>query len=131
MPEWRKGDATMLKPGLWILALSLASVGPALADGDSAHGKALFGRCATCHSLDAGKNLVGPSLKDVYGRKSAAVAGYRYSKAMAAANLTWDTNTLDAFLEAPAKLVPGTKMLVGLPNGMDRADIIAYLREVP
>ncbi|MDB5364058.1 MAG: cytochrome c family protein [Rhodospirillales bacterium] len=119
-----------LKPTLWIAALLLAGTGPALADGDAAHGKIVFGRCAVCHSLDAGKNLVGPSLKGVAGRKSGTVAGYQYSKGMAAAGLTWDDATLDKFLAAPSATVPGTKMLVGLPNPADRADVIAYLKSV-
>ncbi len=113
---------------LWISALLLAGSGPALADGDSAHGKVLFGRCVACHSLDAGKNLVGPSLSGVYGRKSGSVAGYQYSKGMAGAGLTWDDATLDKFLASPSQTVPGTKMLIGVQNAMDRADIIAFLR---
>lgn len=120
-----------LTVSLWISAFLLAGTGPALADGNSAHGKVLFGRCVACHSLDAGKNLVGPSLNGVYGRKSGAVTGYQYSKAMAGANLTWDADTLDKFLASPGQTVPGTKMLIGVPNPMDRADIIAFLRAVP
>lgn len=119
-----------LKPSLWILAMSFAAAGPALADGDAAHGKVVFGRCAFCHSLDAGKTLVGPSLKGVVGRKSGAIEGYQYSQGMAAAGLTWDDATLDRFLAAPGAAVPGTKMLVGIPAPADRADVIAYLKSV-
>ena len=120
----------MPKPSLWILVLLAATAGPAWADGDATHGKVVFGRCAACHSLDAGKNLMGPGLKGVVGRKSGAVAGYQYSKGMAASGLTWDESTLDKFLAGPAATVPGTKMLVGLPNPTDRADVIAYLKTV-
>jgi len=119
-----------LTPSLWILALSLAVAGPALADGDAAHGKIVFARCSVCHSLDAGKNLVGPSLKGVAGRASGTIEGYQYSKGMQAAGLTWDDATLDKFLAAPGAAVPGTKMLVGVPNPTDRADVIAYLKTV-
>jgi cytochrome c len=118
------------KPGLLILPLLLATAGPALADGDAAHGKVVFGRCAVCHSLDAGKNLVGPSLKGVAGRKSGTIAGYQYSKGMAAAGLTWDDATLNKFLAAPGGTVPGTKMMISLTNATDRADVIAYLKTV-
>ena len=113
------------------LAFPLLLSAPAWADGDSAHGKVLFGRCIACHSLDAGKNGVGPSLNGVYDRKSGTVEGYQYSKAMAAANLTWDDATLDKFLTSPMQAVPGTKMPTGVPNAMDRADIIAFLRLKP
>jgi cytochrome c2 len=129
-PDNRR-EIIMLKPSLWIFPLLLASAGTASADGDDAHGRVLFGRCVACHSIDAGKNLSGPSLHDIVGRKAGTVAGYRYSKAMAAAGLTWDRTTLDRFLAAPTKMVPGTKMRASVPNEMDRADIIAYLSAVP
>ena len=120
----------MTRHGILALALFVAGTGPALADGDATHGKIVFGRCAACHSLDAGKNLMGPSLHGVAGQKAGAVAGYQYSKALAASGLTWDDATLDKFLAGPAAAVPGTKMLVNLPNTQDRADVIAYLRTV-
>lgn len=51
--------------------------------GDAAAGKALFAQtvlgsnpgCITCHSLEAGKTLVGPSMAGVAGRAGSAVAG--------------------------------------------------------
>ncbi|GGF22234.1 cytochrome c [Aliidongia dinghuensis] len=107
-----------------------ASAGPALADGDAAHGKVVFGRCAACHSLDAGKKLMGPNLNGIVGQKAGAVAGYQYSKAMASSGLTWDDATLDKFLASPTSTVPGTKMLVNVANAQDRADAIAYLKTV-
>ena len=120
----------MRKLSLLVLAALLAGTGPALADGDAAHGKTVFARCSACHSLDAGKNLMGPSLKGIAGQKAGAVAGYQYSKAMAASGLTWDDATLDKFLAGPAATVPGTKMLVNVANAQDRADVIAYLKTI-
>lgn len=93
------------------------------------HGKSLFTRCMACHSADAGKNGVGPSLNAVVGRASASVPGFAYSPAMQAANLTWDDATLAAYLENPQGLVKGNKMaFVGLKNPQDREDMIAYLK---
>ena len=51
--------------------------------GDAAAGKALFAQtvigsnpgCITCHSLEAGKTLVGPSMAGVAGRAGDAVSG--------------------------------------------------------
>jgi len=116
--------------GLLALILLLASVGMARAEGDDAHGQELFGRCVACHSLDAGKNLAGPSLSDIIGRKAGTIPGYRYSPAMVHSGLVWDRATLDKFLAAPAKLVPGGKRHISMPNAMDRADVIAYLATV-
>jgi len=45
--------------------------------------------------------------------------------------LVWDEQTLDTYLTDPAKAVPGTSMMVKLPNAQDRADIIAYLKTIP
>jgi cytochrome c len=106
----------------------LAGTAPALAAGDVEAGKVVFKKCAVCHAVEAGKNKIGPSMSGVVGRKSAGVEGFSYSTAMKAANLTWDDPTLHTYLEAPAKMVPGTKMAFpGLKVEKDRDDVIAYL----
>jgi nitrite reductase (NO-forming) len=83
---------------------------PALAAGDAAAGRTVFRKCSVCHSLESGKNLVGPSLAGVIGSKSAAKPNFNYSDAMKKANLTWDAATLDAYLADPGKTVPGNRM---------------------
>jgi len=102
---------------------------PALiAGGDPAAGKLVFRKCQVCHSLDPGKDILGPSLAGVFGRKSGAEPNYAYSPAMKDANLTWDAKTLDAYLDDPQKTVPGNKMpFPGLKTPQDRSDVIAYL----
>jgi len=120
----------MRTQGLLALLLMLGSVEMARAEGDDAHGQELFDRCVACHSLDTGKNLAGPSLHDVVGRKAGTVQGYRYSPAMVHSGLVWNRSTLDKFLAAPEKLVPGGKEHISMPNAMDRADVIAYLAAV-
>ena len=42
----------------------------------------------------------------------------------------WDETTLDRWLTNPSALVPGTKMFFKLDNPRDRADVIAYLKEL-
>jgi cytochrome c len=108
----------------------LGMAGSAWADGDAARGKTLFSRCSTCHTI-TNQNKVGPSLAGVVGRKAGTVEGARYSKALPASGIVWDDQTLDSFLADPAKAVPGTSMMVKLPNAQDRADIIAYLKTIP
>ena len=44
------------------------------------------------------------------------------------ANIVWDEKALDAFLDNPQKVVPGTTMpFSGIANPRERADLIAYL----
>ena len=117
------------------LALALAAAtalisGTAFADGDAAKGKRVFNKCKACHSLEAGKNKIGPSLHGIFGRKSGSEAGYKYSSAMKNSGITWSEDTLKEYLENPKKMVPGNKMaFVGLRKEKDREDLIAYLKE--
>src|SRR5262249_59650815 len=99
-----------------------------IAGGDPAPGKLVFRKCQVCHSLEPGKDVLGPSLAGIIGRKSGAEPNYGYSPAMKDANLTWDAKTLDAYLDDPQKLVPGNKMpFPGLKTSQDRSDVIAYM----
>jgi len=106
----------------------IAASSPATAAGDATAGKQVFARCAACHSTAPGENKIGPSLAGVVGRKSGSEAGYAYSPALKAANITWDEQTLDKFLANPAGDVHGTKMFISVPNATDRKNVIAYLQ---
>ena len=98
------------------------------AAGDAAAGRQVFRKCQACHSLEPGKNTLGPSLAGVIGRKAGAQPNYNYSPSMKQANIVWDAKTLDAYLADPQKLVPGNRMpFPGLKTGHDRTDVIAYL----
>lgn len=108
-----------------LLLATLAS--PVWAAGDAARGQSVFNRCTACHAVTE-QNKVGPHLIGVIGRPAGSLPGARYSKALPAAGITWTEAELDAYLAAPAKRVPGTSMMVGLPNEQDRADVIAYLK---
>ena len=105
-----------------------AGMGGATTGGDPAAGRLVFRKCQLCHSLDAGKDILGPSLAGIVGRKSGSEPNYSYSPAMKAANLVWDAKTLDRYLADPQKLVPGNKMpFPGLKTDQDRADVLAFL----
>jgi cytochrome c len=99
---------------------------------DAEAGKATFkSLCSTCHSAVAGKNVVGPSLFGIVGRKSGQIEGFHYSAANKSANLTWDEATLDKYLTNPKGVVPGTTMtFAGVRDDTKRADLIAYLATV-
>jgi cytochrome c len=108
-------------------AVNTAADAQAARRGDAARGRMLFARCAACHKLDR-NGVTGPMLGGVVGRKAAGASGFRYSRALTAANLTWDDKNLDAFLTAPMRKVPGTSMPISVPAPQDRADLIAFLK---
>jgi cytochrome c len=114
------------------LALAFATAlgsGAALAEGDAAEGEKVFKKCKTCHTFDPGQKKLGPHLKGVVGRKAGAVEGYKYSKAMAESDITWDEANLDQYLTKPKAFLKGTKMsFAGLKKESQRADVIAYLK---
>ena len=115
------------------LALAMfAGVPLAAHAADPAAGQAVFKtQCAICHSVAEGKNMIGPSLAGIVGRKSGTVDGFRYSAANKGANIVWGAAILDKYLTAPKDVVPGTTMtFAGLKDGAKRGDLIAYLESL-
>lgn len=113
------------------VAMAVAALaGSALAAGDAAKGEKVFSKCKACHTTEAGKNRVGPSLAGLFGRTSGSVAGFNYSDAMKGAGLVWSDDTLSKYLENPKAFMPGNKMAFpGLKTPEDRDDVIAYLKQ--
>jgi cytochrome c len=117
---------------IWAIASlvgALTCAGSAHAAGDQQAGETVFKKtCAVCHTTEAGKNKIGPSLFGMIGRHSASLSDFQYSDAMKKADKTWDDETLDAYLSNPRGLVPGTKMIFGgLKSQEDRQNVIAFL----
>jgi cytochrome c len=101
---------------------------PTATSAQQVDGERLFRqRCGTCHGLEPGQTTAGPHLSRIIGRTAGSVDGARYSASMREAGIVWDSQSLDTFLTAPRKMVPGTSMTVGLPNAQQRAAIITYL----
>ncbi len=99
---------------------------------DAAAGAIVFKQqCAGCHSTDAGKIIVGPSLFGIVGRQAGQMEGFKYSPANKNSGITWDAATLDKYVTNPQAVVPKTIMpYAGLKDATKRADLIAYLETV-
>ena len=119
-------------------AVALATLTAAIVPGfaaDACRGERAFQKCYACHSVKPGEGgLPGPNLAGIVGRRAGADASFEYSPALAAraaAGLAWTDAALDAFLADPLGWLPGTSMnFVGLGDAGERADLIAYLRNV-
>jgi len=95
-------------------AVLLTAMSPAHAQAAPAANAFFAQRCQMCHSVDPAKKVgIGPNLSGVVGRK--------------ASNLVWTPANLDKYLTSPFKLVPGTRMVISVPDAKQRADLIAWL----
>ena len=117
-----------------LLAAALAaSVGIAApAQGDPAHGAKVFASiCGTCHSAaNPPRDVVGPALFGVIGRRAGSRPGFAYSKAMASAGFVWTPTQLEAYVAKPQAVVPGNRMpFAGLPSPKDRVDVVGFLAQ--
>jgi cytochrome c len=118
-----------------MLARLLAAAGVLLipltaAAQDIGRGKELFAQCVACHSLEPGQNEAGPHLHGLFGRKAASVGEFVYSPPMRRAVFTWTEELLDRFLADPqSEPFRGNRMpFAGMPDAMERADLVAYLK---
>jgi len=118
-------------PALCIAAVLTFAAAPAAlaADGDPAAGQDVFKKCMACHTVEAGRNRIGPSLHGVFERAAGTVDKFNYSKAMKESGLVWDAVTLDSYLADPRGFIPGNRMVFpGLKDAQERADVIAFLK---
>jgi cytochrome c len=110
--------------GTAILALSAAT-----AAADPAGERAFKKHCGACHTVEAGKNRVGPSLHGVFGRPAGKAEGFKYSDANAKSGAVFDEKFLDTYLTDPKAAMPGNKMVfVGVKNEQERKAVIEYLK---
>ena len=108
--------------------LAFAALSASQAQAQASQGETLFKQqCGTCHTIAPGAPKMGPPLKGMVGRKAGTVAGFAYSPALKASGITWSADSLDKYLAKPTALVPGTKMIVGMPDATKRAAVVAYL----
>ena len=122
-------EATTVSSSVETAVVEKIDIAALMAMGDIAAGEKIFKKCAACHSITkGGKNNIGPALWNVVGRKTGAVADYKYSKALASFDKEWTFEELNGYLIKPAKWIKGTKMaFAGLRKEKDRASVIKYL----
>lgn len=109
--------------------------GTVLPVADVKAGEAVFAKCKSCHTIEAGgANGTGPNLHGTLGKKPGTHPGFAYSQAMIDHGNkvgVWGYEEISEFLKAPQKHVSGTKMtFVGLKKPEDRANVIAYIASV-
>jgi cytochrome c len=121
---------------LAVAALAFAFAGAAQAQmpaGDAAKGEDVFKKCTACHSTEAGKHKVGPSLHGVVGRQAGSTDFARYV-GLKNADFAWTEENLFEYLADPTAFVksktqnPRSGMAYKLPKPEERADVIAYLK---
>jgi cytochrome c len=109
-------------------ALALAS-SAALAQGDAAQGEKVFNKCKACHAVEEAKNKVGPHLVGIFGRPAGSIEDFKYSDAMKESGITWNEETIAAYLADPRGYIKGNRMaFAGLKKEEDITDLIAYLK---
>jgi cytochrome c len=96
---------------------------------DPVIGKSLYeAKCGGCHSVDA--NRIGPLHRGIVGREVASAPGYDYSRALKQLHGVWTAERLDAWLQGPQMLAPGSKMYFTVDDPVQRREIIAYLAKL-
>lgn len=110
-----------------VMAVAFGSAGPGRAEVQSVR-PAAFTQCTACYSIEAGRTVFGPSLAGVAGRRAGSLPGYNYSAALRSSGLTWNAATLDRWLTAPQRMVPGTRMpFTGIADSARRKQVVDHL----
>jgi len=115
-----------------VTLVTIASLSPALAgSGDASRGRQDFRACAPCHSLEPDRNMTGPSLANLWGRKAGFLPSFdRYSDALKSSGIIWDDRALDGWLSDPQRMVPDNDMpFDGIKDARVRADLLAFLKD--
>jgi len=120
----------MMRTLITAAVLIAASMGTGLAQ-DVAKGESSFKKCLPCHRIGPGaKNLVGPVLNGLDGRKSGSVADYNYSDANKNSGIVWNEANFKEYIKDPRAKIPGTKMtFAGIKNEQEVNDLWAYIKQ--
>jgi cytochrome c len=119
----------MLRRLLVCAAAALFSTGARAQD--AAAGEKVFAQCRACHQVGpTARNLVGPKLNGLFGRKAGTVDGYNYTDANKNSGIVWNEKVFAEYIKNPRQKIPGTKMVyVGLKDEQRIKDLTAYLKQ--
>lgn len=117
---------TIGTPALALTLLALSACGGSDKAADPVD---VVARCAACHTFDkGGAKRAGPNLHGIIGKAAGSQPGFSYSSAMKGSGTTWTAGTLDAFIAAPNKIVPGNRMgFAGEADAAKRKAIVAHI----
>ncbi len=123
-----------LAVGVAALATAVPAMGQLIANprlGSPTRGARVFSGCSECHSLEPGKNGIGPSLSGLFGRKAGSVPGFNYSPATKRLPIVWDEDSLSEFLTNPRMLTRDRKLRVHtrIEDPTQVGDLLAYLAQ--
>jgi cytochrome c len=115
---------------VFVALLAVACSGEVRAQ-DAAAGEKVFVVCKACHQIgENAKNVVGPVLNGIIGRKAGSVPGYAYTAANKDSGITWDEPTFREYIKDPKAKIPGTKMVyAGLKDEQKISDLVAFLKQ--
>lgn len=118
--RWNAGNGEPIGP------LAMPRPADALASFHGERGAEVFRACVACHSLTPDEApRAGPTLAGIFGRRIAAVPGYRYSDALKAMDIVWTPETVARLFEVgPARYTPGTRMPEQTINSAEDRDAL-------
>jgi cytochrome c len=99
--------------------------------GNAARGERMYRACVACHSLERNRHMTGPSLAELWNRRSGSLASFpRYSPALKSAGIVWNDDTLDEWIKDPQHFISGNTMTFpGIKDARQRADLLAFLKD--
>ncbi len=98
---------------------------------DMSAGESVFRQCRACHEVGPkARNVIGPALNGLEGRKAGTVAGFSYSEGNKNSGIVWSETSFKEYIVNPIEKIPGTKMAFpGVKNEKDIANLWAYLKQ--
>lgn len=126
----------MTRLALFSLLVLYQGVCVALAEGDVAHGEAVYElRCGGCHDVTEVATLTenhhkkpGPSLHQLIGRPAGTLPGFAFSPAMMSSAIVWNRETLRPYLFSPKTMIPKNRMMFnGVQRDGEMEDLLDYL----
>jgi cytochrome c len=117
---------------LSVVALLAALAIPGVAQAqDVAAGEKSFNKCRACHQVgETARNIVGPVLNGLFGRKSGTIEGFNYTDANKNSGIEWNDAVFAEYIKDPKAKIPGTKMaFAGIKNDQEIKDLTAFLKQ--